>query len=61
MNFLLLRAGKWEKVTKNVLYAPASAPPLGLLYIAASLEKEGHKVEIIDFFVDKFAEEKIIK
>ena len=61
MDFLLLRAGKWEKGTKNVLYAPASVPPLGLLYIAASLEKEGHKVEIIDFFVDKFAEEKIIK
>ncbi len=61
MKFLLLRAGKWEEETKHPIYAIASHPPLGLLYIAASLEKEGHKAEIIDFFMDKLAEEKMIK
>lgn len=36
-------------------------PPLGLLYIAKSLENEGHKVEIIDYFVEQNTNEKIKK
>lgn len=61
MKFLLLRAGKYEEGTENVIFAPASEPPLGLLYIGASIEQEGHKAEIIDFFIDKYAEEEMKK
>lgn len=32
-------------------------PPLGLLYLAAYLEREGHRVEVIDLAVKKKAEE----
>lgn len=61
MKFLLLRAGKYEEGSKNVIYAPTSEPPLGLLYIGASIEQEGHKAEIIDFSIDKYAEEEMKK
>ncbi len=36
-------------------------PPLGLLYVGRSLEDEGHKVEIIDYFVEKQPFEEIKK
>ncbi|MFH1234821.1 MAG: cobalamin-dependent protein [Candidatus Diapherotrites archaeon] len=36
-------------------------PPLGLLYLAAVLEKEGHAVEVIDLDIDGFTEEGIGK
>jgi len=61
MKLLLIRPGKLEDRAKNKLYAAASSPPLGLLYVAASLEEEGHKAEIIDFYVDELAEEKTLK
>ena len=65
MKFLLIRPGKVEEGAKHnfsgLLYAPASFPPLGLLYVAASLEEEGHKAEIFDFYIDAFAEEKTLK
>jgi len=34
-------------------------PPIGLLYIARSLEDEGHFVEVIDFYNERNLEEKI--
>ena len=61
LKFLLLRAGKYEKSKNSIFYSPTSHPPLGLLYIAASLEKDGHKVEIIDFYLDIYSEEKMKK
>jgi magnesium-protoporphyrin IX monomethyl ester (oxidative) cyclase len=61
MKFLLIRAGTWEERGHHPIYAISSHPPLGLLYIAASLEKDGHKVEIIDFFMDELATEKMTK
>src|SRR3989344_2341232 len=35
-------------------YIPPTAPPLGLLYIAAVLEKEGFSVNIIDSYAEHF-------
>ena len=29
-------------------FAPPNNPPLGLMYLAAVLERDGHKVEICD-------------
>jgi len=40
---------------------PPSFPPLGLGYIGAVLEKEGHNVYILDFDADKMSNDKIIK
>ena len=42
------------------LYSP-HAPPLGLLYLAKSLEDEGHSTEIIEYFAEKNPYEKIEK
>jgi radical SAM superfamily enzyme YgiQ (UPF0313 family) len=36
-------------------------PPIGILYIASVLEKAGHEVEIIDNFIKKIPNEKLIK
>lgn len=53
MNFLLIRAGKWKSRGKGAQNSPVTHPPLGLLYVGASLEEEGHDVEVLDFyFVD---------
>ena len=37
----------------------AYLPPLGLLYLASSLEKQGHKVILFDFIAEKYTEEKL--
>jgi anaerobic magnesium-protoporphyrin IX monomethyl ester cyclase len=39
----------------------AYLPPLGLLYIASPLEKQGHKIELIDFVAEQFTEKKLMK
>ena len=39
-----------KKYLKN-----ATLPPLGLLYIAAVIEKLGHSVEIIDFRISNYS------
>jgi radical SAM superfamily enzyme YgiQ (UPF0313 family) len=39
---------------------PSSYPPLGLLYIASSLERNGHKVEIIDLSKENRTVESLI-
>lgn len=40
-------------VTENVIDVMAERPPLGLAYLAAVLEREGHKIEILDLNVEK--------
>ena len=35
-------------------YIPPTAPPLGLLYIAATLEKEGFPVSVIDSYAEHY-------
>ncbi len=43
----------------SIVHHPPFAPPLSLLYIASSLEKEDHKVELIDVTCEKDAEGRI--
>lgn len=61
--FLLIRTtkGMSSYFTKksSIEYQPPFSPPLYLLYIASSLEKEGHKVELIDVTCEKDSEGKI--
>ncbi|UCD12999.1 MAG: radical SAM protein [Thermoplasmatales archaeon] len=42
----------WSETKKNRTKS-SYHPPLGLLYIGATLEDQGHKVEIIDFHAEK--------
>ena len=59
MDFLLINPPMtYEKVSKKYTYE-AYAPALGILYIAAPLEKRGYKVKIIDFLAEEFTEEKL--
>lgn len=61
MRFLLINPPiDYRKVFKPFAIE-AEIPPLGLLYIASSLEKEGHDVEIIDFCAEKFSKTKLYK
>ncbi len=46
MKFLLIRPGNQKEDSKYVI-----TPPLGLLYLGAILENEGHNVEILDYYV----------
>ena len=58
MKFILLKtAGMMSPVTIGTLYGGYHSatiyPPLGLEYIGASLEDDGHRVEIIDLNLEK--------
>ena len=59
MKFLLIRAGDWKKNVKFLLASPSSFPPLGLLYVAAKLEQQGHTVEILDYCMEDISKEKL--
>jgi anaerobic magnesium-protoporphyrin IX monomethyl ester cyclase len=49
------------EVIKREFSFEAYLPPLGLLYIASPLEKQGHKIELIDFVAEQFTEKKLMK
>jgi len=62
MKFLLIRSNIFKDYKNDKpfvsnelsdIWNPSHYPPLGLLYIAASLEKNGHSVKIIDICMDK--------
>lgn len=57
MNFLLFRIPiNFDNPRHTTLgYETISYPPLGLMYIASSLEKIGHKVDIIDLNFEDFS------
>ena len=59
MKFLLIRPGIEYYGEKSVSFSPLSHPPLGLLYLGSVLEQDGHKVEILDFYAEKFSIEKL--
>jgi radical SAM superfamily enzyme YgiQ (UPF0313 family) len=59
MKFLLFRAGDQKTNEIQLANPPLSHPPLGLLYLGAILEQEGHKVEIIDCYAEKISREKL--
>jgi len=56
MNFLFINGTEMVSPTvykqKFELKSPVY-PPLGLLYVAKSLEDEGHKVQLVDFYLDE--------
>lgn len=58
MKFLLIRpAARVED--KPIISFPMTHPPLGLLYLGAVLEKEGYKVEILDYLVEEISFDKL--
>ncbi len=59
MRFLLLNPPMDYDVIKKEYSFEAYLPPLGLLYIASVLEREGHAVQVIDFIAEEFTEEKL--
>jgi radical SAM superfamily enzyme YgiQ (UPF0313 family) len=59
MKILLLRPGYREKKHKSCIVTPLTLPPLGLLYLGAVLEQEGHKVEILDYYAENISREKL--
>ena len=59
MKFLLVKPGKQDNDTKNFMLDPTSMPPLGLLYLGAVLEQNGHNVEILDFYMENISKEKL--
>ncbi|KYK34033.1 MAG: hypothetical protein AYK22_00945 [Thermoplasmatales archaeon SG8-52-3] len=61
MKFLLLRPAFREENNQSLNKQSLNLPPLGLLYIGASLEKEGHKVEILDYFAEKITKDRLKK
>ena len=69
MNVLLINPGKEIStsginkyfIINKLGFSKSFFPPLGLLYIASSLEEEGCKVKLIDYYCEKKPEEKIRK
>jgi anaerobic magnesium-protoporphyrin IX monomethyl ester cyclase len=57
MKFLLVQAGGQSKRRK--ILVQSTSPPLGLLYLGAILEQEGHKVEIFDYNMEHVSDEKL--
>lgn len=55
MKFLLIQAGDQGKRRK--LLTLATSPPLGLLYLGAILEQDGHKVKVIDYNMEDVTRE----
>ena len=58
MKILLLKPGIYKKNSKNLMLNPSTMPPLGLLYLGAVLEKEGHNVEVLDFCMENISKER---
>ncbi len=59
MNCLLINPPIDHDVIKREYSFEAYMPPLGLLYLASSLEKNGHEVKLIDFIAESFNHEKL--
>jgi magnesium-protoporphyrin IX monomethyl ester (oxidative) cyclase len=59
MKFLFIRAGD-QKTNKNFfINTPSTHPPLGLLYLGAVLEQDGHKVELLDYYMENIPRERL--
>jgi magnesium-protoporphyrin IX monomethyl ester (oxidative) cyclase len=59
MKFLLIRPKYKEIDYKSDINSSITLPPLGLLYLGAVLEEEGHKVELLDFYVENVSNEQL--
>lgn len=61
MKFLLIKAGYQKNLDKFIMNAPSIEPSLGLLYLGAVLEKEGHNVEVLDYYMEDISREQLEK
>jgi len=62
MKFLLLRSEGCDNIDSvGSIYAPSFLPPLSLMYIGSALEHAGHKVNIIDFAVERLSKQVLEK
>lgn len=61
MKFLLINPFIDKSVIKPIFAIEAEIPHLGLLYLASSLEEKSHQVEIVDYCVEKFSEQHLMK
>jgi anaerobic magnesium-protoporphyrin IX monomethyl ester cyclase len=75
MNYLLIRPprfsyeinyyhpkieGRYKSFFQSINFGnQITSPPLGLEYLAAALEQEGHHVEILDFYMENLSENRI--
>ena len=59
MKILLIRAGYRKRKGELLTIAPSTFPPLGLLYLAAVLEQDGHNVDILDYYMEDIPREKL--
>jgi anaerobic magnesium-protoporphyrin IX monomethyl ester cyclase len=59
MKFLLIRPGDREKKYQHLICSPLSHPPLGLLYLGAVLEHDGHKAEVLDYYAEDISRKQL--
>jgi radical SAM superfamily enzyme YgiQ (UPF0313 family) len=59
MKFLFIRPGNVADSKEHLTLGPTTVPPLGLLYLGAALEKEGHTVEILDYYMENLSRDKL--
>ncbi|MFW6119962.1 MAG: B12-binding domain-containing radical SAM protein [Petrotogales bacterium] len=57
MKILLIRPGDKRSFAKHLTLA--TSPPLGLLYLGALLEQDGHDVEVLDYLVEEISKEQL--
>jgi len=62
MDYLLIYPpGEWFAAGEKPVLAGQTVPPLGLLYLARTLEDEGHTVEVIDYTAETIDQKKLQK
>lgn len=59
MKFLLIKAGDRKNLDNFFKNAPSIQPSLGLLYLGAVLEQDGHKVEVLDYYMENVSKEQL--
>ena len=59
MKFLLIRPKYKDTNQKSDINSLLTLPPLGLLNLGAVLEKNGHEVEILDYYVENVSNEQL--
>jgi radical SAM superfamily enzyme YgiQ (UPF0313 family) len=59
MKFLLIRPGDRGKKYQHLICSPLSHPPLGLLYLGAVLEHEGHQAEVLDYYAEDISRKQL--
>lgn len=60
MKFILINPPTNRTIGENFYSMDSQLPPLGLLYLASSLEKVGHNVNILDYCMEQYDKEKLL-